>query len=599
MSLAPTRPNPRNASRTDARGTTNLARVRSLFPALGQEIHGKPLIYLDNAASTQKPRPVIDAIIQYYEADNANVHRGAHALSDRATAAYEQARETTRRFLNARRAEEIIFVRGTTEAANLLAQTFGRQNVGQGDEVLITELEHHANFVPWQQLCLEKGARLRALPINERGELQLDALDAMLTPRTKLVAIAHVSNALGTVNPVKAVVEAAHRRGIPVFIDGAQGLPHAGVDVQELGCDFYAFSGHKIYGPMGVGVLYGRLGLLESMPPWQFGGDMVHTVGFDRTTFGDPPYRFEAGTPNVAGAVGLAAALEFLESVGRDRIADHEAQLLDLAVQRLNEIPGVRIVGKPAQRAGVVSFVVDQPPMSALDVGTRLDAEGIAVRAGNHCCQPLMGRLGVAGTVRASFALYNTTDEVEQFAAALRSVVGVPQASRSDSERSPGQDDAEPEAIYPGPTARTIEQAAEAMLDELDSLDGWGERYEFLIELGRRTAPLPETLRTEDNRVRGCQSTVYVAARARPGTKDVIEFLVDSNSEVVRGLLAVLQELFSGHRAGEVLAFDLASFLARGGLESNLTTGRRNGLAETIKRLRALAAAIESDGVAK
>ncbi|AGA25649.1 SufS family cysteine desulfurase [Singulisphaera acidiphila] len=599
MSLAPTRPNPRNASRTDARGATNLARVRSLFPALGQEIHGKPLIYLDNAASTQKPRPVIDAIVQYYEADNANVHRGAHALSDRATAAYERARETTRRFLNARRAEEIIFVRGTTEAANLLAQTFGRQNVGQGDEVLITELEHHANFVPWQQLCLEKGARLRALPINERGELQLEALDAMLTPRTKLVAVAHVSNALGTVNPVKAVVEAAHRRGIPVFIDGAQGLPHAGVDVQELGCDFYAFSGHKIYGPMGVGVLYGRLGLLESMPPWQFGGDMVHTVGFDRTTFGDPPYRFEAGTPNVAGAVGLAAALEFLESVGRDRIADHEAQLLGLAVQRLNEIPGVRIVGEPAQRAGVVSFVVDQPPMSALDVGTRLDAEGIAVRAGNHCCQPLMGRLGVAGTVRASFALYNTTDEVEQFAAALRSVVGVPPATRSDSGRSPGQDDTEPEAIYPGPTARTIEQTAEAMLDELDSLDGWGERYEFLIELGRRTAPLPETLRTEDNRVRGCQSTVYVAARARPGTKDVIEFLVDSNSEVVRGLLAVLQELFSGHRAGEVLAFDLASFLARGGLESNLTTGRRNGLAETIKRLRAIAAAIETDGVAE
>ena len=437
MSLAPTRPNPRPANRTDSRGPTNLARVRSLFPALGQEVHGKPLIYLDNAASTQKPRPVIDAIVQFYEADNANVHRGAHALSDRATAAYERARETTRRFLNARRAEEVIFVRGTTEAANLLAQTFGRQNVGPGDEVLITELEHHANFVPWQQLCLEKGARLRALPITERGELQLDALDSMLTPRTKLVALAHVSNALGTVNPVKAVVEAAHRRGVPVFIDGAQGLPHAGVDVQELGCDFYAFSGHKIYGPMGVGVLYGRLGLLESMPPWQFGGDMVHTVGFDRTTFGDPPYRFEAGTPNVAGAVGLAAALEFVEGVGRQRIADHEAQLLELAVRRLKEIPGVRIVGEPAQRAGVVSFVVNQPPMSALDVGTRLDAEGIAVRAGNHCCQPLMGRLGVAGTVRASFALYNTTDEVEQFAAALRSVVGVQPAPRNAPDQPP------------------------------------------------------------------------------------------------------------------------------------------------------------------
>lgn len=597
MSLAPTRPNPRNASRTDTRGASSLARVRGLFPALSQEVHGKPLVYLDNAASTQKPRPVIDAIVQYYEVDNANVHRGAHALSDRATAAYEQARETTRRFLNARRAEEVIFVRGTTEAANLLAQTFGRQHVGPGDEILISELEHHANFVPWQQLCLEKGARLRTLPITERGELQLDALDTMLTPRTKLVALAQVSNALGTVNPVKAVVEGAHRRGIPVFIDGAQGLPHLGVDVQELGCDFYAFSGHKIYGPMGVGVLYGRLGLLESMPPWQFGGDMVHTVGFDRTTFGEPPYRFEAGTPNVAGAVGLAAALEFLDSVGRSRIADHEAQLLKLAVHRLEEIPGVRIVGEPAERAGVVSFVVDQPPMSALDVGTRLDAMGIAVRAGNHCCQPLMGRLGVAGTVRASFALYNTTDEVEQFAAALRTVVGVPQTSREASGQSPEPDAAESEPTYPGPTARTIGLAAEALLDELDGLDGWGERYEFLIELGRRTAPLPEPLRIEANRVRGCQSTVYIAARLRPGTTDVLEFLVDSNSEVVRGLLAVLQELFSGHRAGEILAFDLATFLARGGLESNLTTGRRNGLAETIKRIRALAATLEADGV--
>ncbi len=320
---------------------------------------------------------------------------------------------------------------------------------------------------------------------------------------------------------------------------------------------------------------------------------MVHTVGFDRTTFGDPPYRFEAGTPNVAGAVGLAAALEFLEGVGRPRIAEHEAQLLDLAVSRLNEIPGVRIVGQPAQRAGVVSFVVDQPPMSALDVGTRLDAEGIAVRAGNHCCQPLMGRLGVAGTVRASFALYNTTEDVELFAATLRSIVGVPPVPRT---AAPGladeHGDVGPEPTYPGPTSRTIGLAAEAMLDELDSLDGWGERYEFLIELGRRTAPLPDSLRIESNRVRGCQSTVYIAARTRPGTRDVLEFLVDSNSEVVRGLLAVLQELFSGHRAGEMLAFDLATFLARGGLESNLTTGRRNGLAETIKRLRFLAESI-------
>jgi cysteine desulfurase/selenocysteine lyase len=566
-----------------------IARIRGLFPALGQRASGHPLVYLDNAATTQKPRSVIEALVRFYENDNANVHRGAHALSDRATAAYEGARETVRRFINARTPEEIIFVRGTTEAINLVAQSFGRGKVGPGDEVLITELEHHANLVPWQQLCLETGARLRVLPITERGELAIDDLETMFSPRTRLVALAHVSNALGTVNPVKRVVEAARRNGIPVLVDGAQAAPHLDVDVQEIDCDFYAFSGHKVYGPMGIGILYGKLSLLEAMPPWQCGGDMVHRVEYDKTTFNDPPFRFEAGTPNVEGAVGLAAALEFVEEVGRRRAADQESHLLDLAIRRLDDIPGVRIVGRPVHRAGVVSFVVDDPPVSPLDVAVRLDAQGIAVRAGHHCCQPLMRRLGLSGTVRASFAMYNSEDEVERLADTVRSIVRAASVSTVPARATP-PDDAGLE--FPGPSAPTVDAAAAVLLNELDRLDEWAERYEFLIELGSKAPPLPESWKTAANRVHGCQSTVYLAARANPRAADVVEFLADSDSALVRGLLAMLQQLFSGQPARDILEFDLPGFLALAGLESNLTIGRRNGLAEMVKRLRSVAAGL-------
>jgi cysteine desulfurase/selenocysteine lyase len=566
--------------------------IRGLFPALGQQVNGHPLVYLDNAATTQKPRSVIEALVRYYETDNANVHRGAHALADRATAAYEGARATVARFLNARSPEEIVFVRGATEAINLVADSFGRRNVGPGDEVLITEMEHHANLVPWQQLCLETGARLRVLPITDRGELALDVLEGLLSDRTRLVALTHVSNALGTVNPIRNVVEAARRLGIPVLVDGAQAVPHFEVDVQALDCDFYAFSGHKVYGPMGIGVLYGRLSLLEEMPPWQCGGDMVHRVEYARTTFNDPPYRFEAGTPNVAGAVGLAAALEFLEDVGRSQAVEHESHLLELATRRLDEIPGVRIVGGPAHRVGVVSFVVDEPPFSALDLAVRLDGAGIAVRAGHHCCQPLMRRLGVTGTIRASVAVYNTEEDVERLAFAVRSIVGG--ASKSSTAAPAGWQQDTRAVFYPGPTAATVEEAAEALLVELDPLEDWSERYEFLIELGSKAPPLADWLKTEANRVRGCQSTVYLAARAAPGTRDSVEFLADSDSGLVRGLLAMLQQLFSGQRAGDILRFDLPGFLVRAGLESNLTLGRRNGLAEMVKRLRKVAAGLDS-----
>ena len=563
------------------------AGVRARFPILDQEVRGKPLVYLDNAASTQKPREVIDAVARYYERDNANVHRGVHALSDRATAAYEGARETVRRFLNAREAGEIVFVRGTTEAINLVAQTFGRREVGPGDEVLITAMEHHANLVPWQQLCLERGAKLRVAPVDDRGDLDLSAFEALLTDRVRLLALPHVSNALGTVNPIAAIVAMAHRRGIPVLVDGAQGVAHARVDVQAMGCDFYAFSGHKVFAPMGIGVLYGRANRLADMPPWQFGGDMVDVVTFDETTFGEPPHRFEAGTPNVAGAVGMAAALEFLERLDRDGLAEHESALIERAVAGLGAIPGVRLVGSPTERAGVVSFLVDDPPLSALDVSARLDAEGIAVRAGNHCCQPLMGCLGVPGTVRASFAPYNDLEDVDRLVEVVSAI-----AAGVGPRRSGHPDEIAGAPSYPAPVGPTPDAAAEELLDEIGALDGWEDRYEFLIELGRAAPDLPDSLRTEANRVRGCQSTVYLAARVRPETRDVVEFLADSDSELVRGLLAVLQQLYSGRPAGDLLAFDLDGFLARAGLDSNLTTGRRNGLAAMIRRLREFAGAV-------
>jgi cysteine desulfurase/selenocysteine lyase len=564
----------------------DLSQLRREFPALLQAVHGKPLVYLDNAATAQKPRAVLDALAQFYETDNANVHRGVHTLGDRSTVRYEQARARVQKFLNARSPREIIFVRGATEGINLVAQCFGRRNIGPGDEVIITWMEHHANIVPWQLVCEEKGASLRVVPITDSGELRLGAYEKMLSPRTKLVAISHVSNVLGTVNPVKRMIEMAHRKGIPVLVDGAQAVSHLDVDVQSLDCDFYAFSGHKLYGPMGIGVLYGKSHHLEAMPPWQGGGDMVQAVTFARTTFSALPFKFEAGTPNVAGAVGLAAALDELDRVGRDAIAAHEANLVATCVQQLKEIPGLRLIGEPAHRAGVVSFVIEDRRLSALDVGTRLDLEGIAVRTGHHCCQPLMQRLGVAGTVRASFGLYNTIGEVERLSAVLRSMVLAEPAARSRDSAPQRAVVLEPEAEYPAAAAGSVEEAAAALLDDFEGLDDWSERYQYVIELGRNLSAMPRALKTEANRIRGCQSIVFLFARTLPDSPEVVEFLADSESEIVRGLIALLQHLFSGQRAGEILDFDLPGFLTRIGLATNLTMSRRNGLNEMIRRLR-------------
>ncbi|WP_421351722.1 aminotransferase class V-fold PLP-dependent enzyme [Aeromonas veronii] len=391
--------------------------LRSQFPALAQEVNGHPLVYLDNAATTQKPQAVLDAIVHYYGADNANVHRAAHALSGRATRAFEAARETVAHFINAPRSHEVIWTRGTTEAINLVAQSWGMSELKAGDEIILSTLEHHANIVPWQLVAQRTGAVIRVIPLDERGDLDLAAYHAMLGPRTRLVSVAHVSNALGTVNPVKEMVAAAKAVGAVTLIDGAQAVAHLDVDVQAIGCNFYAFSGHKLYGPTGIGVLWGRTELLERMPPWQAGGEMIDRVSFSGTTFNTLPFKFEAGTPHIAGAIGLAAAIDFVMAQDREWLAQHEQALTDYLVAGLQQVPGLRLVGEPGQRAGAVSFLLDD--IHPQDAATLLDMQGIALRVGHHCAMPLMESLGIGGTMRASLACYNNRDDVDALLAAL------------------------------------------------------------------------------------------------------------------------------------------------------------------------------------
>ncbi|MBI4571931.1 MAG: cysteine desulfurase [candidate division NC10 bacterium] len=395
-------------------------RLRQDFPALRQKVHGKPLVYLDNAATSQKPQVVIDTIARYYLSENSNVHRGVHFLSDLATQAYEGARIRVRQFLNATHDREIIFTRGTTDSINLVAHSFGRSRLRAGDEILISAMEHHSNIVPWQMVCEEKGARLRVIPINDAGELILEEYERLLSDRTKLVSVVYVSNALGTINPVRQIIALAHRRGIPVLLDGAQAAPHLRVDVQELDCDFYAFSGHKLFGPTGTGILYGRADLLETMPPYQGGGDMISAVTFEKTIYNSLPYKFEAGTPHIAGAIGLGAAIDYVQRIGLDRIAAYEHDLLAYGTGLLSAIPGLRIIGTAREKAGVLSFVLEG--IHAHDVGTILDHEGVAIRAGHHCAMPVMKRFGVPATARASLAFYNTREDLEALAKGLHKV---------------------------------------------------------------------------------------------------------------------------------------------------------------------------------
>ena len=401
----------------------DVARIREDFPILKETVNGKPLVYLDNAATSQKPQAVIDALVNYYMTENSNVHRGVHTLSQRATDSYEAARVKVQQFLNAADDKEIVFVRGTTEGINLVAQTYGRQNVGQGDEIIISAMEHHSNIVPWQILCQEKGAHLKVVPVNDDGELLLDEYEKLLSPRTKLVSIVHQSNALGTINPAEQIVELAHARGVPVLLDGAQAVAHVPIDVQRIGCDFYVFSGHKLYGPTGVGALYGRADLLDAMPPYQGGGEMIRSVTFEKTLYNVIPAKFEAGTQNIAGSVGLGVAIDYVNGLGMANIAAYEGELLAYGTQKLSEIEPVRLIGTARDKGSILSFVMENAHPH--DVGTILDAEGIAVRTGHHCAQPLMDRYGVPATVRASLAFYNTKEEIDTLVKGIDRVIEV------------------------------------------------------------------------------------------------------------------------------------------------------------------------------
>jgi cysteine desulfurase / selenocysteine lyase len=413
----------RTADRGPRTASYDVARIRADFPILRRQVRGKPLVYLDNAATTQKPQAVIDRIVRYYSEENSNVHRGVHYLSEIATAAYEDARITVKRFINARSEKEIIFTRGTTESINLVAASWGRRNVKAGDEVLITAIEHHSNIVPWQLLCEETGATLRVTPVNDAGEILLDEFAKLLTPRTKIVAFGHASNALGSINPIRKMISMAHANGSITLVDGAQGVPHIAVDVRELDCDFYAFSAHKVYGPTGTGVLYGKEALLDAMPPYQGGGDMILSVSFEKTTYNALPYKFEAGTPNIEGVIGMGAALDYVSAIGLSNIAAHEHDLLTYATARLEEMDGLRIIGTAAEKASVISFTMEG--VHPHDIGTILDQEGIAIRTGHHCAQPLMMRFNVPATGRASFGIYNTRQEVDALIGGLQKVIEV------------------------------------------------------------------------------------------------------------------------------------------------------------------------------
>jgi cysteine desulfurase / selenocysteine lyase len=399
----------------------NLEKIRKQFPVLHQQVNGKPLVYLDNAATNQKPKRVIDALTRYYEHDNANIHRGIHTLAERATKAYEETRHTMQRFINAKHVEEIIFTRGVTESINLVSSSYGRAFVKAGDEIIISGMEHHSNIVPWQLICEEKGAIIKVIPVSEVGELDLDAYQKLLSGKTKVVAVNHASNSLGSINPIKEIIDLAHQVGAVVLIDGAQSSAHLPIDVQALDCDFYCISSHKMYGPTGTGILYGKKELLEKMPPYMGGGEMIKDVTFEKTTYNDLPYKFEAGTPNIADVVALSEAILFINELGKENIANHEAELLSYAAKKLSSIPSVRLIGTAREKVSVQSFVIDG--IHHFDIGQMLDTRGIAVRTGHHCTQPLMERYGIEGTVRASFSVYNTKEEIDLLAEGVERIV--------------------------------------------------------------------------------------------------------------------------------------------------------------------------------
>lgn len=567
----------------------DVRKIRADFPILREIIRGKPLVYLDNAATTQKPRPVLEAIERYYTSQNANVHRAVHELSQRATAAYEAAREKVRAFINAPDVRQIIFTSGTTASINLVAASWGHANLKFGDEIVISHLEHHSNIVPWQLICEATGAILRVIPINDAGEIDLHAFGNMLcSNRVKLVAVNHVSNSLGTINPIEHIIKLAHSVDALALIDGAQWVAHGPTDVQKLDPDFYAFSAHKLMSPTGVGILYGRRELLEKMPPYQGGGDMIASVRFEKTTYAELPNKFEAGTPNIEGVVGLGAAIDYLNSINLQTAAAYEHDLLHYATQRLLEVPGLRIIGTSKTKAAVISFVLEDPAISTLDIGTLLDREGIAIRTGHHCCMPVMDHFKVGSTARASFAFYNTREEADKLASALRSIIA--EKSRQATVRPNGST----AITYPQPSAASVRAVADTLAEEFALFSDRDSKNEYVMDLANKLPHTFDTLKLVTPRVQGCMSQVHLLGRPVAAAPDRLEFVADADAEIVRGLITMLQRLYSGQRVSEISAFNIESFFEQIGLDQFITSQRRNGLAGMVAKIRAMAQEIGS-----
>jgi cysteine desulfurase/selenocysteine lyase len=560
----------------------DVQRVRRDFPILATTVYDKPLVYLDSGATTQKPRQVIDAVTRYYESENANIHRGVYALSQTATNLYEETRTRVRKFINAAHDREIIYTRGTTEAINLVASSYGRSRLSAGDEVVVSAMEHHSNIVPWQLICQQTGAKLRVIPMNDRGELLLDEYEKILVGgRVKVVSVVHLSNSLGTFNDVKRIAKLAHERGAVMMIDGAQWVAHHPTDVRDIDADFYAFSGHKLFAPTGIGVLYGKAALLEAMPPYQGGGDMIASVTFEKTEYAALPSKFEAGTPHIAGVVGLGAAIDYVMAIGLENVAPHEDDVLAYATQRVGEVPGLRIIGTAKNKGSVISFVLEDPPLASHDIGILLDMEGVAIRTGHHCCQPVMDRMQVSSTARMSLAMYNTREDI---GAAVDAMLKATRTAKPKPR-------ADAQIAYPQASAPSVKAAAEELAEVFEFLgdDPNAKNLFVMDDLGAKLANLFDLLKKVTPRLQGCMSEVYFVGRRSPKDPTRLEFVADANAAIVRGEVVMLQKLFSGQKASEILAFDVEGFFKRIGLDQFLTSQRRTGMASMVNRIRLLA----------
>ncbi|WP_432473121.1 SufS family cysteine desulfurase [Amphritea sp. HPY] len=556
--------------------TLDLNTLRQRFPILQQKINGQPLIYLDNAATTQKPDSVIAAIEAYYSGYNANVHRAAHSLSERATTTFEGARNKVARFLNAQHSREIIWTRGTTEGVNLIAQSFARPRLQPGDEILLSEMEHHANIVPWQIVAQQTGAIIRVIPILDNGDLDLASLNNLLNSKTRILSITHISNTLGSINPIAGIIRQAKQAGATVIIDGAQAVSHLEIDVQRLGCDFYLFSGHKLFGPTGIGALYGKQELLEQMPPWQGGGEMIKKVSFSGTSYNELPFKFEAGTPNIAGAIGLGAALDFLNQLDRKQLASHERHLTSHALKLCQDIKGFQRIGNPTAHTSILSFQLSSHHQQ--DVGLMLDQQGIAVRTGHHCCMPLMERLGLPGTIRASFSCYNTTDEVERFAQALE------QISKGGSFTSSATVTSD-EIFNKNPFGNEI--TSEQIVMQLSPIKGWNDRYREIMQLSKQLPAMTSAMKLPENLITGCESHAWLAWKK--DNDDKLWFAVDSDARIIRGLIGLTLAALNGKNPQQILAFDIEQYFSELQLLRHLSPSRGNGLRAIVDQIRKIA----------